>query len=391
MEPHWAIVVQLVVLPGLVVAGALLYSSILCRPSIDTSAPADLLILAAHPDDCAIIAGEYAQVSAAANKSIRIVYLTCGSVDPSDERAQARRQECHDAWSILGVPASNLAFFDLPHTDPATNSAPTPRLLDQARGELTEILRSLAPGTRVFLPADGETHADHRSLREIALRAFTQVNRTDLEAFEAPEYNPYLSLARSPLRALLYVMTLLPLIGRLVDRRRFIPPPAFFEGPAGLVLSPDSERLATKCRMLRHFTSENEGDVLVRHFGFPDHFRKFNPIASLDAKPGRWFLRVGERFLSPGIIAWWLSLWTAILVLVYIAGRWKVRWLGAGGLFGNSTAAVSITAALGMALLVIAIIRRHSVERRVTIFVSGAGLIAGGLAAEEVLFDALQN
>ena len=46
---------------------------------------------------------------------------------------------------------------------------------------------------------------------------------------------------------------------------------------------------------------------------------------------------------------------------------------------------------LSPVLLTIAIIRRHSVERRVTIFVSGAGLIAGGLAAEEVLFDAMQN
>lgn len=61
--------------------------------------PADLLILAAHPDDCAIIAGEYAQVSAAANKSIRIVYLTCGSADPNDAICvcSRRREECYDA------------------------------------------------------------------------------------------------------------------------------------------------------------------------------------------------------------------------------------------------------------------------------------------------------
>lgn len=100
---------------------------------------------------------------------------------------------------------------------------------------------------------------------------------------------------------------------------------------------------------------------------------------------------MGERFLSPGIIAL-----VAFAVDCHSRPRLHRGVLegplaGAVALFRNSTAAVAITAAVGLVLLTIAIIRRHSVERRVTIFVSGAGLIAGGLAAEEVLFDAIQN
>lgn len=391
MEPHWLIIIQLLVLPGLVVLGALCYSTLVCRPRIDDSPAADLLILAAHPDDCAIIAGEYAQVVAAAGRSIQIVYLTDGAAPSEPDRAAIRRRECIDAWSLIGVPESNLIFLGFPHTDPAMESVFTDAMLKQSQDRLAEIFRALPERTRIILPAQGETHIDHRNLRHAALHAFRNVARQDLETLEAPEYNPYFSLARAPARSLIYVVASIPGISRLIDRRRFIPPPNFFEGPSGMILPPDSERLAVKCRMLRKFTTENPDDILVKHFGFPDHYRRFDPIASIDAVPGRWYLRIGERYLSPGIIAWWLSLWCAVLVLLYVAGRRKVRLLGAGGLFGSSTWAVAITALVGIALLAFALIRRNSVERRVTFFVSGAGLLAGGLAAEEVLFDAIES
>jgi LmbE family N-acetylglucosaminyl deacetylase len=389
MEVHWAIIVQLLILPGLVIVGALIYSRLLCSPSIDTARARDLLILAAHPDDCAIVAGEYAQVMLAGGCSVRVVYLTCGSRLQDDDRGRARREEAIAAWAIAGVPPENLIFLGYPHTDAATGAAPTPAMLDEAVGRLADIFRSLPLRARIFFPADGESHPDHRSLRDVALKAFQRVGRQDVETIEAPEYNPYLSLARSPARSLLYVIARLPLICRLVDRQKFVPPPSFFEGPPGLVLPPDSDRLATKCRMLRRFTSENQNDILVRHFGFPDHYRPFDPSATSNAATGKWFMRIGDRFLSPGIITWWLTLWTMLLVLLYLAGKWKVRWLGAEGLFGNSAWAIGITAFVGVALLSFALIRRHSLERRVTIFVAGTGLIAGGLAAEEFLVDML--
>lgn len=389
MQPHWVIVAQLVMLPGVIIAGSLLYSVLYCRPRIDDSVPADLVILAAHPDDCVIVAGEYAQVTIQGRRSVRVVYLTCGSSDSRDARAQQRRRESIDAWSLLGVPESCLTFLDYPHTDPNTGSTLTDTMRAEAEQRLIPIFQDLPPNTRMFLPAQGETHVDHRALRSIALRALQASRRPDVQTIESPEYNPYLSLARAPGRSIMYLLASMPLLARLLDRRRFVPPPTFFEGPPGLILPPSHERIEMKIRMLRCFTSENENDLLVRTFGFPDHYRVFNPVKALAESHGKFFFRIGERFLSPGLMACWLTLWASILMLLYLTGRQKVKLLGETGLTGSTGIAIGVTAAVGIALLAFALVKRHSLERRVTIFVGGMGLIAGGLAAEEALLGAM--
>lgn len=380
----WAIFIFLLLVPALIVGGAILYARLMDRAGIDGAPPCDAVILAAHPDDCVIVAGEYAIRARAAGKRVRVVYLTCGDSSPATERAKKRRAEAIAAWGMIGVPETDLVFFDLPETPRESRSASyAPENRAKARATLGMLLQGLTEGTVVFIPAHGEIHPDHRELRSIALEAFRKVARSDVVLYESPEYHAYFSLTRSTARTLVYMLAAIPLVSRLVKREWARERPFFHNGGPGLMLAPDASRLEKKRAMLRAFDSENQDDIIVRLYGWPDLYRPVDLAAAAVEAEGKGYLKVGEKFLSPSILALWLSLWSVVLVLLFTAGQMKRKYFE-----GSHTAAV-ITAALGAVLLVLAFVRRHSTERRVTVAVCGMGLIAGAIAAEEFLIEFL--
>ena len=86
------------------------------RASLDPSAVRDALIVAAHPDDCVIVAGEYGVEAVRGGRSVRVAYVTCGDGEPGTPRAEVRRQEVLCVWALAGVDTRQFDFFALPNS-----------------------------------------------------------------------------------------------------------------------------------------------------------------------------------------------------------------------------------------------------------------------------------
>jgi len=339
------------------------------RASLAPSAVRDALIVAAHPDDCVIVAGEYGVEAVRAGRSVHVAYVTCGDGEPGTPRAEVRRQEALRAWALAGVDAKELHFFALPNSPMAGPLASSSDGIASAAARLAELVRELPADAAVFCPAAGETHVDHRLTRKLTIEAVVGSGRSDLTLFEAAEYNDFYSLYTSPERALGYVASNIPGLARFVPERFKRGRHGFASGAAGFGLSPDAERLAKKHAMLRAFASE-DGELLVRLFGVPDLFR---PIARDDlAMPEqvRGYITLGGRQLSWSTVALWLGL----LGLVFGISGLAVE-LAARGF--DSVRYVSLAAgALGA---VLALRPRLSLERRLAVLSGAAGLLLGAL------------
>lgn len=304
----WVVVLT----PGLMALGVLLYAGLISRPRVLREPPRDAVILAAHPDDCVILAGEYAVEAARAGRRVEIAYFTCGDHDPRSPRAQTRRREALTAWAEIGVGPQHLHFLELPESPVEGPLVAGSAERSAAQRRIEDIIRCSPPDAVVFIPALGESHVDHAALRQVALKAVLAAGggRTLLEA---PEYNPYYSLRYSPWKSLSYLARSLPLGRRWWAGRLPRVAPAFACGGGEIRLSPDRDRLAMKKTMLRRFASEN-GDLLVKYFGFPDRYRRIrDPQVALDSVP-RAYVRIGSRFLAPSVLMLGFSFPGAILL-----------------------------------------------------------------------------
>jgi LmbE family N-acetylglucosaminyl deacetylase len=265
----------------------------------------DAIVMAAHPDDCVICAGEYAAEAVRRGRTATIVYLTDGAAEEERDRARARRSEASAAWSLAGLGPESLHFLGLPH---AARIREDRRLegavLEEVRAGLAGILREAPAGAAVFVPAEGEDHGDHRLLRDLSIEAIASTGREDLVVFDCPEYNSYYSILRAPRRTLAFLSSRIPLAG-------FYRPGADATraqticGDLGGSLPPDEGRLLRKREMLGRFVSE-DGPLLVRLFGHPDRFARHRP----DAARRAMYLRFGEARVSMGLV----SLWALILL-----------------------------------------------------------------------------
>src|SRR5262245_2836584 len=103
----------LAVIAAVAVGGLVLLALYFSRPRLLEQPFRDVLILAAHQDDCVIMAGEYAIESISAGKQVRVVYLTCGDREIGSQRAQTRMQEAIASWREIGVDEGNLEFLGL--------------------------------------------------------------------------------------------------------------------------------------------------------------------------------------------------------------------------------------------------------------------------------------
>lgn len=330
------------------------------RHAFELNESSDVLILAAHQDDCVILAGEVAIECAAAGREVRVLYVTCGADDPADERARVRHEEALLAWALANVGASRIEQLDLPQSDvggPLRWAAPD---REKARGRLERAISALSRGAALFLPAAGESHCDHRALRELALEVLEDVERPDLQVFESPEYNSHYSLFRCPLRSLCYLGHTLPLVGRLIPASGAYNRAGFIHGPRGFRLPYDAKRLETKRKMLRQFVSE-DGELLVRYFGHPDYFRPIRDIAAArraETNPGL-YVRVGQHMLGPSVLLLWLMIWSSVLLISFTAVQSLAKFSGI-----STTVAVVVLVVGAVAYFVW---RAAEWERRITL------------------------
>jgi LmbE family N-acetylglucosaminyl deacetylase len=274
--------------------GMVVVTALLRRPRVVDGEARHALILAAHQDDCAILAGGYAIFARAAGRSVRIAYLTCGAASPDLPRAKTRRQEAYTAWGMLAIPAEDIFFCDLPEHAPSSVSSWSVSDRDRARGWLLGLLRDLPVRSVVFLPAPGETHVDHRALRQLALEAWKVSERVDLSFFEGPEYNDYLSLVQAPEKMVVTLASALPVLSGWAKRRARASWAGFASRGSYWELPPDRVRSEQRRELLRAFASEN-GELLVRLFGWCERYRPVpDAECGLQAEPPAGYLYLGQ-------------------------------------------------------------------------------------------------
>jgi LmbE family N-acetylglucosaminyl deacetylase len=325
---------------------AIVVATVLRRPRILSGEAKPALILAAHPDDCVILAGAYAIFARAAGKRVQVAYLTCGAASATLPRAVIRRQEALAVWRGLGMSREDISFFDLPEHAVSAVSSWTDADRARARAWICELLRQLPDGALVFLPAAGEAHVDHRGLRRIALEAWAASGLGQLSFLEGPEYNDYLSVLQSPGKVLAFLVTGIPGLSRLVRGRR----PCwtgFAQGGPSWTLPPSEERLEQRRDLLRGFVSE-DGGLLVRLFGDFERYRPVpSPEAGLSADPPRGYLSLGGRRRGVSAILSLIVMGELASLLAAMAARFVTLAVGSGML---GRAAIAGAAACAVAL-----------------------------------------
>ena len=339
-----------------------------CRPRVWKEAPTDVLILVAHQDDCVVLAGEYALWALTAGKSVRVVYLTCGADIPGSPKAVMRNKEAIAVWRSAGVTESHLHFLDYGRSPLSGTSVLSDPGRLEATARIARLVREANPGTAVFLPAAGESHADHREIRRIGLRALNESGRRDLVVLEAPEYNPYLSFVRSPPKAFQYLVKSVPLVRRFARYFHRSGFPGFVHGSHAYRLLDAGEIHQEKLKMLRGFVSEG-GELLVRHFGWRNQFRPVRwQDSSIDENLDIYYARVSERWLGLSVIGLWFS--------IYFLGTcisWRIAQGFEGSLPGKLGVFLIIACACGCFLA--AIRGRRYIESCLLYVAVGLGMV----------------
>jgi hypothetical protein len=330
----------------------------------------DVLILAAHQDDCVIMAGEYAIEAAKAGREVRVVYLTCGDREVGSERARKRMQEAIAAWKGVGVEETKLECLGLVNSSMGGPSLVKAEELEAARLRLAQITRAAPREAAVIIPAAGEAHHDHRMLRRVALEALRNSGRTDLMLLETPEYNAYYSLWHSPLRGLAYLGRCVPVMGRFVGGRAYNSA-GFVHGGAGFVLRPDAQRQQRRNEMLAAFESEDP-QKLIRLFGEPATFRLCEIEAGEEEGP-RGYVRVAGNWLGGSVIVALLAMSCTLFAAMYVAAALARR-------VGYHELLIRVLL-VGVAAFVLAwtAFKGGGVERRGLAWAAAAGLAAGAL------------
>lgn len=354
------------------VVGILSYSAVFCRFRTLARPVPDALILAAHPDDCVIIAGEYGIEAIRSGSVVRIVYLTSGDADSGSELAHQRCLEAVDAWQRMGLSRSNLYFLELPNSPVEGPLAAAPAQLASARERIATVILSMPEGSAVIFPAVAETHVDHRVLRTTGLEAVISTDRRDLLLLEAPLYNRYFSIKQCPLKSFIRIGRSLPVVRALL--RRWVWPmwAGLPNGAPGWRLPRDGDRLEKKREMLRMFHSQN-ADLLARLFGREDAFRVVVGAREALQEIPHGYVRFGRCWLAPSM----MLLWAWVLALVFwlaLAGARVISELPYDSWLLSSGLGVGI-----LGLMLAGFRRGTSLTSRAYYLLAGFGLALGTL------------
>jgi len=150
-----------------------------------------LLVLAPHPDDETLAAGELIQCAAAAGAALRVVFATDGDNNPWPQRwlerrwrigaaerarwGRRRRSEANAALAVLGAGEGDARFLGWP------DQGLTDGLMDgdAAVAALAAEIAAFAP-SHVVAPALGDRHPDHSALRVMADAALLRAGSASL-------------------------------------------------------------------------------------------------------------------------------------------------------------------------------------------------------------------
>jgi len=134
------------------------------------------------------------------------------------------------------VDASHLHFLDLPNSPLAGPSLIDARQSEWARERVVQLMRELPVGAAVILPAAGETHVDHRTLRAVALRALQEVGRAGPPG-DGDSGIQRILLAGTVSAIVLWLFEAdAAVVGRLLGGNTIAPMPAFSNGGRPSVL-----------------------------------------------------------------------------------------------------------------------------------------------------------
>ncbi len=360
------VIAVVAVLAGLAVAVLWLVQTRTGRKVVDVGR--DTLIFAAHPDDCVILAGQYALACLRAGGRVRVVYLTCGGATPPTEQARTRCREAVDAWTSVGLSRTDLHFLDLPQSPVDGSLAIDADMTRQAHDRVAQILEAFPENGTIIVHADGESHVDHQLLRSVVLEAVGE-RAGRWRILEAPEYNSFYSIRYSPLKTLRCILGFIPILRRMVGRWNWRVPPSFPDGHGQVTMPTDDGALAQKCATLRVFASE-DGELLVQYFGFPDRFRVIGPDAGRSGDVAG-YVRVGSTYLSWGV----LVVLGAILLTAAAASCLV------GGVLASWTSGLPawrLAALAGVvAVVTVGLVRFRRVEQRALMIAIGAGALLG--------------
>lgn len=233
----------------------------------------ELLIVAAHSDDCVIAGAEMAWGILQEEGKVRIAYLTCSGPSPADEISKVRTAEAIAAWRHLHNQNVYFTSTDLPESPVNGPISYGETDLDRFRDLLVNNINAMKEGSVVLLTARHESHVDHNSARLAGIRAIEKAKRSDLRVFETPEYNSLLSMRHDPIGVMITALKELPLLYRILPKRSASP--AFLGGKIAATFVDNPKRLEAKIEMLGEFVSQNP-ELLREYFSWPSKYRLFD-------------------------------------------------------------------------------------------------------------------
>lgn len=212
-----------------------------------------MLVITPHQDDGVICAGGFGAKNRRLGGETHVVYL----VQPGDgEMRSTRREEAIAAWGLAGCPPENLRHLDLLPRKYLNE----PGRIRGAAQKLQEILDEIRP-TMVFVPLYEGGHVEHDIANYIM--SFLVKKPRGMLMYECPEYNPYVSLTRTPHKIL---ALLTRVFAGLVS---YYGVAEGVDGRGVLNLEMNEREIELKRRMLRQFESQH-GDALAANSGYPD-------------------------------------------------------------------------------------------------------------------------
>lgn len=133
----------------------------------------DAWVIAPHQDDEVLSCGGTIMQKLARGATVRVVFVTDGTSShqhPNGKEAlrKERREEAVSACRVLGIPATNLVFLDLPDGRLSEN-------ISQATQALANILRDHSV-EQIFMPFRHDEHPDHIATHMITAAALDTLN-----------------------------------------------------------------------------------------------------------------------------------------------------------------------------------------------------------------------
>jgi LmbE family N-acetylglucosaminyl deacetylase len=248
---------------------------IVSRKSSLFAPPRDLLICAAHSDDCVIMGAEMAYGALKSGNSVHIVFLTCSGEAPGTKIAKQRAEEAIAAWGSVNVPRENIKFVNLPSSELGGVRQYSDAEIVLASDVIETKINALSKGGCVIVPAEDEEHIDHEAVRQATILAENRIERPDLVFYETPEYNSHLSMAQDPLKAVERLIRSVPFVSKLMTEEKVFA--GFPYGSAGSVFRDTPKRLELKSSMFDYFGSQDP-ELLRKYFAVQTRYRKINNI-----------------------------------------------------------------------------------------------------------------